>query len=92
MNIKPSGSCFILKKKLRARFPLDEYRHSFTNFFKVSLFTPEYNSAQGASINKYYTHVRKEFAFKKCLTEKKKQKQNPRPFRTCSFRWNQSDL
>lgn len=41
MNIESSESCFILKKKLRAKFPLDEYRHSFINFFKVSLFTPE---------------------------------------------------
>lgn len=41
MNIKSSGSCFILKKKLGANFPLDEYRHSFINFFKVSPFTPE---------------------------------------------------
>lgn len=38
MNIKSSGSCFILKKKLGANFPLDEYRHSFINFFKVSPF------------------------------------------------------
>lgn len=71
-NIKSSGSCFILKIKPRAKLPLEEYKHSFINFFKVSLFTPEYNSAQGGYMNKYYTDVQKEFAFKKCPTEKKK--------------------
>lgn len=40
-NIRSIGSCFILKKKLRANFPVDEYRHNFINFFKVSPFTPE---------------------------------------------------